>query len=106
MGADDFNFAKVALDNQHGLSIMSGGREYLTSRIADKTPAPEVDGRVSGRLQADSINRYHENTVGDSVASLNGLPGRMLAISELFFLRWQPADRSGIKQDAGALEGG
>src|ERR1017187_3891900 len=79
--------------------------------IDDERCAPELDAGVfrlaAGKhLVPDAVDRHDIAAIGDRVASLDGLPRRLLALAILGLLRRQPADRGGIDKDFRALHCG
>src|SRR4249919_2555459 len=54
---------------------------------------------------ADAIYHADKNAICDRMCPLDGAPGVMLHGAELGFLVGMPADRGGIKENIGALQG-
>ena len=57
-------------------------------------------------LVAYAVDGTDEDSVGDGVGALGGLPGFVLGGAELFFLGRVPADGGGEEEDFGSAEGG
>src|SRR6202041_104535 len=55
---------------------------------------------------AYSVDGADEDSVGDGVGALGGLPGFVLGGAELFLFGGVPADGGGEEEDFGAAEGG
>ena len=72
---------------------------------ATKRAPPEFEAAARGPFVADPVDGRHVDTVGDRVRPLNGLPCARLGRAELGFFRRVPADRRGIKEDLGSLQG-
>ena len=110
---------------------MAGLGEDAAEGVGDEAAAPELDaglrGVVAGAAQfdcgwvavggggfefdvavlvADAVDGADEDSVGDGVGALDGLPGVVLGGAELFLLGGVPADGGGEEEGFGALEGG
>ena len=57
-------------------------------------------------LVADAVDGSDEDSVGDGVGALHGLPGGVLGFAELGFFGGVPADGGGVEEGFGAHEGG
>ena len=57
-------------------------------------------------LVADAVDRADEDSVGDGMCPLNGLPGVVLGCAELGLLAGVPADGRGVEERLCTAEGG
>ncbi len=97
---------EIARDGEHLFAGAALGEETTTG-IGHEAAAPELDAARSGlALVADPVDRADVDSVGDGVAALDRLPGRLLLGPVLFLLGGKPADRGGIEEDLGPAHGG
>src|SRR5208337_5638534 len=62
-----------------------------------------ITADVAG-LEAHPIHHADIDSIGNGVRPLDGAPGVVLRRAEFRLLRWMPADRRGIKQNARSLQ--
>ena len=132
--AGDLDVAEVEVGDEDLLAIVRGLGDDPAERVGDEGSAPELeagigtDGKVSGladnfvggwrdtvdfaveediaELAADAIDGADEDSVGDGVRALDGLPGVVLAIAEFGLFCGMPTDGGGIKEHFRAAQGG
>src|SRR5579884_1367019 len=84
-----------------------------SERIAEKGASPEFEAGAGSGFAANvavlvthTIHHRDIDAVRNRVRALNRAPGIVLGVAELGFLCRVPADRSGIKENLRALQGG
>src|SRR5215469_18706646 len=83
--------------------MVAGAAEFDVGGVAVRDRGAEFDVAV---LVAYAVDRADEDSVGDGMGALSGLPGVVLGCSEFLFFRWVPADGGGKEEDLGAFERG
>ena len=74
-------------------------------RTANKALAPKFNPVATGRsFVPNPVRGRNETAVRNRMTPLNGLPSRMLCLSELLLLARMPADCSRIKNNLGAAK--
>ena len=98
--AGDADFIEIQMGADGFRSIRGSLGEDLTERIAGKGGPPEIEVI----LPAGAVDGEDEDTVGDGVAALHGLPGAALDLVKLARFGSGQADGGGIDEDLGAAE--
>src|SRR5581483_586396 len=93
-----FQAGEVALRVKNLLPVMRGLGQHHTERVANKRTAEKLQAASSRPLMPDPVDCGDIKTVCDRVRALDGLPGVMLGLAVLPFLRRMPADSRGIKE--------
>ena len=131
MLAGDFDEFGVEVGDEDLFFVVAGLGEDAAEGVGDEAAAPELDagvrGVVAGAVEFDgggvavgggdfefdvavlvayAVDGADEDSVGDGVGALGGLPGVVLGGAELFFFGGVPADGGGEEEDLGAAEGG
>lgn len=131
MLAGDFDEFWVEVGDEDFFPVVAGLGEDAAEGVGDEASAPELEaglrGVVAGAaeldgggvaisrggleldvavLVADAVDGADEDSVGDGVGALRGLPGGVLGVAEFFLLGGVPADGGGEEEDFGSLEGG
>ena len=83
--------------------VVAGAAEFDGGRVTVGCSDFEFDVAV---FVAYAIDRADEDSVGDGVGALGGLPGFVLGGAELVLLGGVPADGGGEKKGFGSAEGG
>ena len=83
--------------------VVAGAVEFYGGGVAVGGGDFEFDVAV---LVAYAVDGADEDSVGDGVGALGGLPGVVLGGAELFFFGGVPADGGGEEEDLGSAEGG
>ncbi len=83
--------------------VVAGAAEFDRGGVAVGGGGFEFDVAV---LVAYAVDGADEDSVGDGVGALGGLPGFVLGCAKLFLLGGVPADGGGEEEDFGALERG
>ena len=83
--------------------VVAGAVEFYGGGVAVGGGDFEFDVAV---LVADAVDGADEDSVGDGVGALGGLPGFVLGGAELLFFGGVPADGGGEEEDLGSAEGG
>src|SRR5688572_7274001 len=96
MGAARAHLREIAGGDEHFFSGPAFDQE-TSARIRDEAAAPELDAALGVALVAYPVHRAHVDAVGDGVASLDRLPGRLLLRPVLVLLRREPPDGCGIE---------
>ena len=92
----------IAFDDEDGLRIVRCDGQHAAHRIRDEGAAPESDAGSRSALEllvADAIHADHEETVGDRVRTLDGMPRVALGGVDGRILFELPADRRRIEED-------
>jgi hypothetical protein len=129
--AGDFDEFGVEVGVEDLFFVVAGESDDAAEGVGDEAAAPELDARlrsvVAGAAEFDgggvavggdgfefdvavlvayAVDCADEDSVGDGVGALGGLPGFILGGAELFFFGGVPADGGGEEEDLGAFEGG
>ncbi len=83
--------------------MVAGAVEFYGGGVAVGGGDFEFDVAV---LVAYAVDGADEDSVGDGVGALGGLPGGVLGFAELFLFGGVPADGGGEEEDFGSAEGG
>src|ERR1700733_4573194 len=94
-------------------------RQDSTKRICDEASTPEFDPVCGGMVTRSAhhfavvfhisifvphaVHCADEDSIGDGVGALDGLPGVILPLTELGLLAWKPANRRREEEGFGAL---
>jgi len=105
MGSGLVDFAEVEFDDEGFFFFGAGFGEDFAGGAGDEALAPELDAVAGEFFVADAVRDSDVATVGNGVAALDGLPGRVLFLV-LGFFTGMPADGGWIEKNFCALHSG
>ena len=93
---------EVKLFDMQGFLEVGSLIEDASESVGDEAATPELHTA----LKTSAVDAHHGDTVGDSVAALDGLPGIVLFAVIMLILTYIPADSGGIEENLRAHESG
>src|ERR1035437_524782 len=102
MGSVVFGCRQVNLLNNYFFFIVRSGTEQIANGVGNERASPELHCS----FYAHPVYRNNMNTVGNGMASLDGLPcGELFGVC-FFILMQCPADGGGVEQYFSTLQSG